>query len=337
MDAITQPIQLSVIVAAYNIEHSIDTIFEHILHSHKLDALEVIIVNDGSSDATLQKAQDYRNRYPKLVRVIDKENGGHGSTLSAGFKLAKGRYCRPLDGDDWLDENGLDKLIDFLSTSDMDMVLSDFSRYNIDTKRETIAMNPVPTGEHHDFHTLIETQTLLPYHGLVYKTEILRAIPELDHHCFYVDNEYDAYPLPYVKTWSYLPGVVYVHTVGNAEQSTSLHSLVRNINNIATVCFSLLKYRSEHTTIGDSSDLIELYALNAANLFTRASFGLPASEGKDRLQRFYKRLHQLYPDTYKHGLTHLSKLFYIMRRSNCQGYGLMRQMVDRLNRKSLIW
>lgn len=54
--------------------------------------VEVIIVNDGSKDGTLEIARGYAEKYPDIVKVIDKENGGHGSGVNAGLKAATGLY-----------------------------------------------------------------------------------------------------------------------------------------------------------------------------------------------------------------------------------------------------
>ena len=75
------------------------------------DDVEIIIVNDGSKDDTINIANEYAEKYPSIVRVIDKENGGHGSGVNAGLRLAQGLYYKVVDSDDWLDEEALTKLI----------------------------------------------------------------------------------------------------------------------------------------------------------------------------------------------------------------------------------
>ena len=65
--------------------------------------VEIIIVNDGSTDDTLKIAEAYAKKFPTIVRVIDKENGGHGSAVNAGLEAATGLYYKVVDSDDWLD------------------------------------------------------------------------------------------------------------------------------------------------------------------------------------------------------------------------------------------
>lgn len=62
--------------------------------------VEIVIVNDGSSDRTIDIAREYEAEYPTIVKVIDKPNGGHGSGVNAGLKIATGLYYKVVDSDD---------------------------------------------------------------------------------------------------------------------------------------------------------------------------------------------------------------------------------------------
>ena len=60
----------------------------------------MLVVNDGSSDRTVEIAEKYVQKYPDIFRVINKENGGHGSTINRGIEEARGTYFKVVDGDD---------------------------------------------------------------------------------------------------------------------------------------------------------------------------------------------------------------------------------------------
>lgn len=64
------------------------------------------------------------------IKLIDKENGGHGSTINVSIPKATGKYIRILDGDDWVDEIGFNKFIQKLLQEDCDIVLTDYSEYH---------------------------------------------------------------------------------------------------------------------------------------------------------------------------------------------------------------
>ena len=70
------------------------------LHPACLNKMEIIVVNDGSTDTTAQIAEDFCLRYPDTVRLISQKNRGHGGALNAGCAAAQGRYLKVVDADD---------------------------------------------------------------------------------------------------------------------------------------------------------------------------------------------------------------------------------------------
>ena len=95
-----------------------------------LDDIEIIIVNDGSKDATLSIANQYKVQYPNSVVVIDKPNGHYGSTVNAALKVATGKYFRILDADDWFDTEAFVVFVNKLKDIDVDCVYTNFSEHN---------------------------------------------------------------------------------------------------------------------------------------------------------------------------------------------------------------
>ena len=65
---------------------------------------EIILVDDGSTDETPQKADEWAGQYPEIIRVIHQPNGGHGEGVNQGIRHAQGLYYKVVDSDDWLDE-----------------------------------------------------------------------------------------------------------------------------------------------------------------------------------------------------------------------------------------
>ena len=73
--------------------------------------VEILIINDGSTDKTGAIADEYEALYPNIVRAVHKENGGHGSGVNKGLDLAQGLYYKVVDSDDWLDKEAYLKLL----------------------------------------------------------------------------------------------------------------------------------------------------------------------------------------------------------------------------------
>ena len=88
---------LSVVIPAYNMEKYLDECIGSITRSEFIDSIEIIVVNDGSKDDTSRIAHNWELRFPQSVRVVDKENGGHGSAINLGARICVGKYFKILE------------------------------------------------------------------------------------------------------------------------------------------------------------------------------------------------------------------------------------------------
>lgn len=201
---------------------------------------EIIIVDDGSSDDTGIIADGYAEKYPNIVKVIHKENGGHGSGVNAGLEAAKGLYFKVVDSDDWLNERSLRKLLgtiklhhaagitpDLYFTNYVYEHVEDGTSYSVDYK------NVFPQKK---LFTWKDTSSFRPsqyitMHAMLYKTEILRKSGlSLPLHTFYVDNIFICHPLPYVETMFYLNTDLYRYFIGRADQSVNQEIIIKRID-----------------------------------------------------------------------------------------------------------
>ena len=102
---------LSVVIPTYNMVSYLRRCLDSVTRSDVPDSLELIVVNDGSTDSSLAIMQEYAKERPDIVNIIDKPNGHYGSCVNAALKVATGKYFRILDADDWFDTDGLIKLL----------------------------------------------------------------------------------------------------------------------------------------------------------------------------------------------------------------------------------
>ena len=104
---------LTVAVPSYNAEKFLNKCIPSLLKSKYSYLTEILIINDGSKDHTSEIGKYYQEITTKknksIVKVIDKENGGHGSGINKGIEIAKGKYFKVIDADDWVDEKSYDK------------------------------------------------------------------------------------------------------------------------------------------------------------------------------------------------------------------------------------
>lgn len=234
---------LTISIAAYNVEDYINKLLNSIISSKKMEEIEVLVINDGSKDRTAEIAKEYSEYYPNSIIVIDKENGGHGSTINVGIDKAQGKYFKAIDGDDWVNSEGLKDLIECLKTCDSDLILTDFKNVYVETKNELIKKCNLIPNKIYDFNKTDHLLDGICYHNVFFRTAILKDNNiRLTENSFYVDNELIAYPLPYVNKVIYYDKLVYCYRLGREGQSVSIESVQKNELQHFCVVQKLLKF-----------------------------------------------------------------------------------------------
>ena len=93
---------LSIAIPCYNSEAYMEKCIESLLKGG--EDVEILVVNDGSSDRTAEIADAYAEKYPTIIKAVHQENGGHGEAVNAGIRNATGLYFKVVDSDDWVNE-----------------------------------------------------------------------------------------------------------------------------------------------------------------------------------------------------------------------------------------
>ena len=222
---------ISFVVPCYNsssyMHHALDTILEI------KEDIELIIVNDGSTDDTLKIAKEYQKKYPQVIKVIDKENGGHGSGVNAGLGIASGKYFKVVDSDDWVDTSFLKKVVATLKKQDIDMLIVNYVYEKEGSPKEMGYLNVFKENEIFTWQEVghFKVSEYLLMHSVFYKTSLLKEIHlTLPEHTFYVDNIFVYYPLPFVKTMYYLNVPLYRYFIGRTDQSVNERVMIGRVD-----------------------------------------------------------------------------------------------------------
>ena len=215
--------ELSVIIPAYNMQDYLERCLKSLIPA--IDILDVIVVNDGSTDDTIKIAKQYFKKYPDSITVIDKENGGHGSAVNAGVKIAKGKYLRVLDADDWFSSADLEQYLKVLHTEPADLIVTEYSRDDL-KKIENIKLNyfeyekPFKLNKIQELSPKLQIE-FLAIHSITVKTENYRREAELLEKTFYEDQEFVAKAILAADNFVVLPFNIYQYYIGRADQSVS--------------------------------------------------------------------------------------------------------------------
>lgn len=199
--------------------------------------VEILIVNDGSTDNTAAIADRYQADHPGIVRAIHKENGGHGSAVNRGAAEARGLYYKVVDSDDWVDEEALKTLLSTIKAhldagTLPDLYITNFIYDHVQDHTAFLRhwRRQLPSGKLTTWQEMGRfwgSQVLL-MHSLMYRTEALRGSDTvLPEHTFYVDNYFAYKPLPHMRTVFYLDVDLYHYFIGRDDQSVNVKNFTR--------------------------------------------------------------------------------------------------------------
>lgn len=330
---------LTIVVPTYNAEKYLRDNLESFCIDEVLEDIDILIVNDGSKDGSLAIAEEYVEKHPGSIRVISKENGGHGSGVNCGIEHAVGRYFKVVDADDWVEKYAFINLVRYLKEADDDLVYSGFlwaydnGEASIEEFQKKAELEIPFAGVQYKKQYLfdeIADRAYIKMHNITIKTEILRDHQvRLDEHCFYVDSEYISYPIPYVETVSFLDDFVYMYRIGRSGQSISMDQMQRNERNYDKVLQSLCAFYKKLGREIPCSDRKRSYL---AGIIARVLAGkykivlsAPAStEKKKELQRYDEKMRTEFPDIYAANINMAVK---ILRGSGYATYRIISALV----------
>jgi len=235
---------LTVIVPAYNSASTLEKCLDSLCNENLQNEVEVLIVNDGSTDDTKSIALKYEEKYPNF-RLISKDNGGHGSTINIASKLANGRYMKVIDSDDWV--VNLCEFVKILRNTTVDIVFTNF--FTVDLSGNNIReyrMHSLQFGHVYSFHDFWTkkkyVQEVCNFHGITYRTDFYNAANiHLSEKISYEDQEYTTLPFANVKSVLPLDLHLYRYRIGDPNQSMSAERQVKQINQMETVLCKVIE------------------------------------------------------------------------------------------------
>ncbi len=280
---------LSIVVPCYNSEDYMSRCIDSLLKGG--DETEIIIVDDGSTDSTYEIAERYREANPAIVRVVHKENGGHGSAVNAGLDAAQGLYFKVVDSDDFVREEAYLKILEIIrdyagSDHRLDMLISNYVYDKAGEKRHKVMQYRrfLPTGRIFTWKEAghFTKGHYILMHSVIFRTKLLKQIGlRLPEKCFYVDNLYVFEPLPYVENIYYLDQVFYDYCIGREDQSVNQQVMISRIDQQIRVNRRMVDYYTDKSIRArlDRNRPLKNYMYNYLEIITTVSSILAINSG----------------------------------------------------------
>ena len=285
---------LTIAIPCYNSEAYMDKAIESLLPGG--EDVEIIIVNDGSKDRTAEIGQEYADKYPTIVRLINKENGGHGSAVNTGIAEASGLFFKVVDSDDWVKESAYQQILEKLrelsgAEKTLDMMISNFVYEKVGAERKKVMAYhyALPRNKMfgwEDVRHFHKGQYIL-MHSVIFRTKLLRECKlVLPEHTFYVDNIFVFQPLPSVKNMYYLDVNFYRYFIGRDDQSVNEKVMISRIDQQIRVNKIMIDYFAKiHKNIQSNKKLYHYMVTYLDIITTVSSIMLIRAETEESLEK----------------------------------------------------
>ncbi len=180
---------LSIIIPLYNTEHLIERCLNSCINQgFEEDEYEIIVVNDGSTDNSLDIAKSFESKYKNLI-VITQKNQKQGTARNNGLKIATGEYIWFVDSDDWIEPNSLKEIYSFINC-EIDVFRFDAIDYYSNTKKQRSCKH-IPNRIYSRHEVLLENRfsVCVPFHLFKRKFLLENKLYFLEN-IFFEDNEF---------------------------------------------------------------------------------------------------------------------------------------------------
>ena len=206
--------KVSVIVPVYNVENYIDKCLESLVNQ-TLEDLEIIIVNDGSTDNSDSIIKKYIEKYPDKIVYLAKNNGGLSDARNFGLPYAKGDYVAFLDSDDYVENNIYKDMYELAIKENSDLVECDFI-WEYPNKKK------IDTGEiYNGKHEMLEKIRVVAWNKLIKRSILDETKVMFPKGYRYEDVEFTYKLLPYIEKVSFLkkPCIHYIQRENSISNS----------------------------------------------------------------------------------------------------------------------
>ncbi len=221
--------KVTIIVPIYNVEKYLKICIESLVNQ-TLQEIEIILVNDGSTDNSGKIAKKYQKRFKNKIIYLEKENGGLSDARNFAIPYAKGEYIAFLDSDDYVEKDTYENMYKIAKKEKSDMVECDFYW-------EYLHKSKIDTGEiYHSKEEMLEEVRVVAWNKLIRREIIQKRNIEFPKGYRYEDVEFTYKLIPYLDKVSFLkePCIHYVqreNSISNSqnERTKEIFDILNNV------------------------------------------------------------------------------------------------------------
>lgn len=239
--------KVSVIVPVYNVERYIKECLESLV-IQTLEDLEILIVNDGSTDNSIEVIKKYIEKYPNKFVYLEKQNGGLSDARNYAIPYAKGEYIAFLDSDDYVEKDIYEKMYEIAIKDNSDMVECDFYWEYPNKRKEDIGI--IYSGK----KEMLEKVRVVAWNKLIKREILEKSKVEFPKGYRYEDVEFTYKLIPYLDKISFLkkPCIHYIQRENSISNSQN-----ERTKEIFEVLEHVIDYYKENDLYDDYKEELE--------------------------------------------------------------------------------
>lgn len=249
---------LSIIIPMYNSQKYIKKCLESLLLPlEEMECIEVIVVDDGSTDQGAEAVGVYQEKYPHSVILIQQPNGGHGCAVDAGIAHCTGKYFKVLDADDWLRTEALARVVRRMVQIDAQAIACGYDICKMPSKMVVHRKMEVGNKDgEHGIRFLTMYQLIQEWerygmffclHGLAYRTDFYKKLAYcLPQGVSYDDAFFFTVPCSHANKLCIMDEQLYVYRIGDAGQSVSVKNREIRIHQAESVIRAILRTKKRN-------------------------------------------------------------------------------------------
>lgn len=236
--------KVSIIIPVYNTEKYLADCLDSVLNQ-TLKELEILLINDGSTDSSLKIMEQYRDNYPDQIRLYSKENGGQATARNMAIPLCRGEYIGFVDSDDYIEPEMYEKMYAKAKETDADYVECDYVNVKINEagEQERIADYGSRVREYTSKKDMFIDPMLAPWNKIYRRTLLQESKVIFPEGLIYEDTAFCLKAISFIETYAFVPEKFVVHFYRG--ESTMNVNKSKRVANIFEVLKDVIRFYQE--------------------------------------------------------------------------------------------
>lgn len=328
---------VSVIVPVYNTEKYLRRCMDALVgQTLDHDLLEIVVVNDGSTDGSLKILNEYSEKYPHIVKIFSKENGGQASARNLGIEKASGEYVGFADSDDHVDTTMFEKLYKAATDNDADIVechyhsmleLTEDGPDGFPLYKEIGTRGTIKS--HSDSRELFFDPQVSPWNKLYKKKILIDNSIRFPEGMIYEDTAFYVKVLPYIKKQIYVDEKLVYYSV--RKNSTMTSNQGKRVGDILLVIDDILNYYKDNDLYNSYKDELEYFCVKILFCSNFSRIGRVESNDlrKELLKKSFDYARSIFPD-YRQNKYFTGKIGVYIKSVNRLNYGIYSKILSKV-------